>query len=71
MLDRKNNGLSQSKRENGKTQCELLSLYFESLKQRGFFGQVTLKFEAGKVVYINESRGWTQLVELIQELNST
>jgi hypothetical protein len=53
--------LPQSRHESRKTQRELLDLYFESLKQRGFFGQVVLKLEAGKVVYINESRGWTRL----------
>jgi len=69
-LDSKNNSLSQLRHENGKTQCNLLGLYFESLKQRGFFGQVTLKFEAGKVVYVNESRGWTRLEELGSELGN-
>ena len=70
-LDNKNQRTTRLKHENGKSQRELLNVYFEDLEQRGFFGQVTLKFEAGKVVYVNESRGWTRLEELNREMNTT
>ena len=58
MLDNKNSGLTQSK-QNGKwNQGDLVKRFVELLEQEQFFGEILLRFDAGRMVHVTKTQGF-------------
>lgn len=42
--------------QSAKPQPDHVTDYIESLKQKGFWGSITLKFEAGKITHLKQEK---------------